>query len=291
MSHITKKGRRRLLIAWAWNLAALAFILIPILSLLIGSIQSEKALISNVETPLPKEVTLRNFLVLITGDNTDANYPVQVEHFPRAFLNSSIVSLSTALLTVFFGALSAYSLARLPFRGRNAYSFAVLATRMVPLIALVIPLFITLRNLKPLNTLTGLILTQTGFLLPFTIWLLRAYFESLPGDMEEAARVDGCTRLGTFFRVVVPLSAPGMSATFVITFLLTWNELLIPITLGASKEVQTLPVLLASFISDYSLQYSIINATAFLALTPTVILALLLQKYVVAGLTAGAVKG
>jgi multiple sugar transport system permease protein len=109
--------------------------------------------------------------------------------------------------------------------------------------------------------------------------------------MEEAARVDGCTRIGTFFRVVLPLSAPGMSATFVITFLLTWNELLIPITLGASKEVQTLPVLLSSFISDFSLQYSIVNATAFLALTPTVILALLLQKYVVAGLTAGAVKG
>ncbi|MBI5603829.1 MAG: carbohydrate ABC transporter permease, partial [Deltaproteobacteria bacterium] len=161
----------------------------------------------------------------------------------------------------------------------------------VPLIALVIPLFLTLRSLGLLNTFTGLILTQTGFLLPFTIWLLRAYFESLPTDMEEAARIDGCTRLGTFFRIVLPLSAPGLSATFVITFLLTWNELLIPITLGTSEGVQTLPVLLSSFISDFSLQYSIINATAFLALTPTVILALLLQKYLVAGLTAGAVKG
>jgi|MudIll2142460700_1097286.scaffolds.fasta_scaffold185115_2 multiple sugar transport system permease protein len=278
-------------LARLWNLAALAFILLPIFSLLIGSLQSEQALLSNVENPLPKEITFRNFIVLILGDNSSANYPVQVEHFPRAFLNSTIVSGFTSFLTVFLGALSAYSLARLPFRGRNAYSYIVLATRMVPLIALVIPLFITLRSLGLLNTLTGLILTQTGFLLPFTIWLLRAYFESLPPDMEEAARVDGCSRLGTFFRVVLPLSAPGMSATFVITFLLTWNELLIPITLGSSKEVQTLPVLLGSFISDFSLQYSIVNATAFLALTPTVILALLLQKYVVAGLTAGAVKG
>ena len=285
------REKRQKMIARIWNLAALSFILLPICSLLIGSLQSETALLSNVQNPLPKEITLRNFLVLITGDNTSGNYPVQVEHFPRAFLNSAIVSGSTAVLTVFLGALSAYSLARLPFWGRNAYSFLVLATRMVPLIALVIPLFITLRGLGLLNTLTGLILTQTGFLLPFTVWLLRAYFESLPPDMEEAARVDGCTRIGTFFRVVLPLSAPGMSATFVITFLLTWNELLIPITLGASKEVQTLPVLLSSFISDFSLQYSIVNATAFLALTPTVILALLLQKYVVAGLTAGAVKG
>jgi multiple sugar transport system permease protein len=288
---MTRKEKKRKTLARLWNLAALAFILLPIGSLLIGSLQSEQALLSNVQSPLPKEITFRNFIVLILGDNSSANYPVQVEHFPRAFLNSTIVSGLTSFLTVFLGALSAYSLARLPFRGRNAYSFIVLATRMVPLIALVIPLFITLRSLGLLNTLTGLILTQTGFLLPFTIWLLRAYFESLPADMEEAARVDGCSRLGTFFRVVLPLSAPGMSATFVITFLLTWNELLIPITLGSSKEVQTLPVLLGSFISDFSLQYSIVNATAFLALTPTVILALLLQKYVVAGLTAGAVKG
>jgi len=285
------KEKKHKVIARIWNIFALGFILLPICSLLIGSLQSEQALLTNVQNPLPKEITFRNFIVLITGDNSNANYPVQVEHFPRAFLNSTIVSGFTSLLTVFLGALAAYTLARLPFRGRNAYSFAVLATRMVPLIALVIPLFITLRRIGFLNTFTGLIFTQTGFLLPFTIWLLRAYFESLPTDMEEAARIDGCTRLGTFFRIVLPLSAPGMSATFVITFLLTWNELLIPITLGASKEVQTLPVLLSSFISDFSLQYSIINATAFLALTPTVILALLLQKYVVAGLTAGAVKG
>lgn len=285
------KEKKRKVVARLWNIAALAVILLPICSLLIGSLQSEQALLTNVQNPLPKEITFRNFIVLITGDNSNANYPVQVEHFPRAFLNSTIVSAFTSFLTVFLGALAAYTLARLPFRGRNAYSFLVLATRMVPLIALVIPLFITLRRFGLLNTFTGLILTQTGFLLPFTIWLLRAYFESLPTDMEEAARIDGCSRLGTFFRIVLPLSAPGMSATFVITFLLTWNELLIPITLGTSKEVQTLPVLLSSFISDFSLQYSIINATAFLALTPTVILALLLQKYVVAGLTAGAVKG
>lgn len=285
------REKKRKVVARLWNIAALAFILLPICSLLIGSLQSERALLSNVLNPLPKEITFRNFIVLITGDNSNANYPVQVEHFPRAFFNSTIVSGFTSLLTVFFGALAAYTLARLPFRGRDAYSLLILSTRMVPLIALVIPLFLTLRSLGLLNTFTGLILTQTGFLLPFTIWLLRAYFESLPTDMEEAARIDGCTRLGTFFRIVLPLSSPGLSATFVITFLLTWNELLIPITLGTSEGVQTLPVLLSSFISDFSLQYSIINATAFLALTPTVILALLLQKYLVAGLTAGAVKG
>jgi multiple sugar transport system permease protein len=182
-------------------------------------------------------------------------------------------------------------LVRLKFPGRETYAVVLLATRMVPLIALVIPLFLTFRRINMLNTLHGLIIAQTGFLLPFVVWMLRAYFESLPSELEEAARVDGCTRFGAFARVVLPLSAPGLTSTFVITFLLTWNEFLIPITLGSKAEVQTLPVLLGSFVSEYSLRYSIVNATALLALAPTVILALLLQKYVIAGLTAGALKG
>ena len=110
-------------------------------------------------------------------------------------------------------------------------------------------------------------------------------------ELEAAARVDGCTRLMAFFRIIIPLSAPGMASCFVIVFLLSWNDLLIPITLGSQEAVQTLPVLLSSFVSDYSLQYSVVNATAVMAMTPTAILALLLQKYVVTGLTAGAIKG
>lgn len=284
-----RKARRKA-IGWIWNLVVLAIILLPIISLIIGAIQTEEALLSDVRNPLPKEITLTNFAVLLQGGG-GPRYPDQVRHFPAAFRNSAIVAGFTALLTLLFGALSAYTLARLQFHGRDTYSFVVLATRMVPVIVLVIPLYLTLRTMGLLNTLPGLIITETGFLLPFVIWILRAYFESLPTELEDAARVDGCTRLGSFFRIVVPLSAPGMAACFVISFLLSWNELIIPVTLGTKLEVQTLPVLLSSFVSDFSLQYSIVNATSLLALAPTVILALLLHRYVVAGLTAGAIKG
>jgi len=285
------KKARNSFYGWLWNLIALFIILFPISSLILGAIQTEASLLTDVRNPLPTAVTLQNFTVLITGNVSNTSYPTQVEDFPLAFLNSTIVSLSVTLLTLVFGSFSAYSLARLRFPGKNSYSFAVLATRMVPVIALVIPLFLSFRRFGLLNTLPGIIIAETGFLLPFVIWLLRAYFETLPHELEDAARVDGCTRFRAFLQIVIPLSTPGLAATFVITFLLSWNELLIPITLASQKQVQTLPVMLSSLFSDYSLQYSVVNATALLALTPTVILALLLQKYVVAGLTAGALKG
>jgi len=272
------------------NLIALGIVIIPLLSLVIGAIQSEESLLSNAHNPLPGEVTLDNFIALFRGSG-GLGFPSQVKQFPLAFRNSVVVAVCTASLTLLFGALSAYSLVRLRFRGHEAYSMVVLTTRMVPVMVLVIPLFLTLRQLGLLNTLHGLIITETGFLVPFVVWILRAYFETLPVELEDAARVDGCTRMGAFVRVAVPLSAPGMASCFVITFLLSWNQLIIPITLGSKVEVQTLPVLMSSFISDMHLQYSIVNATAILALAPTVVLALLLQKYVVAGLTAGALKG
>ena len=286
-----ERGKHSALIGWIWNIVVLLIILLPIASLIIGAIQTESSLLSDVRNPLPKEITFQNFKVLITGDVGDTRFPTQVEDFPLAFRNSAIISISTSMLTLVFGAFSAYSLARLKFPAKNAYSFVVLATRMVPVIVLVIPMFLTFRNLHLLNTLTGVIIAETGFLLPFTIWLLRAYFEGLPHELEDAARVDGCTRFRAFLQIVIPLSTPGLAATFVITFLLSWNELLIPITLGSSKAVQTLPVMLSSLFSDYSLQYTIVNATALLTLAPTVVLALVLQRYVVAGLTAGAIKG
>ena len=284
-------GTGKKLFDWLFNIVALLILLIPVVSLTIGAIQTEASLFTNVKNPFPEEITFENFIVLITGKTEGLHFPVQVESFPIAFLNSSIVAIGTSFFTIFFGILSAYSLVRLDFKGREFYAVTILITRMVPLITLVIPLFLLFRNLKMLNTIHGLILAQTGFLLPFVIWLLKAYFETMPRELEEAARVDGCSRLGALFRVLIPIAVPGIASTFVITFLLTWNELLIPITIASREAVQTLPVLLSSFVSDYQLQYTIINATALLAMAPTVVLALLLQKYVVAGLTAGAVKG
>ena len=230
-------GTGKKLFDWLFNIVALLILLIPVVSLTIGAIQTEASLFTNVKNPFPEEITFENFIVLITGKTEGLHFPVQVESFPIAFLNSSIVAIGTSFFTIFFGILSAYSLVRLDFKGREFYATAILITRMVPLITLVIPLFLLFRNLKMLNTIHGLILAQTGFLLPFVIWLLKAYFETMPRELEEAARVDGCSRLGALFRVLIPIAVPGIASTFVITFLLTWNELLIPITIASREAV------------------------------------------------------
>jgi multiple sugar transport system permease protein len=156
---------------------------------------------------------------------------------------------------------------------------------------LMIPLFITLRTLRLLNSLTGIIITLTGFLLPYTIWILYSFFVSLPQELEDAARIDGCTRFGSFLKVVLPLSAPGMAAAGVIVFILSWNEFLIPLIVASKYEVFTVPVLIASLVTDFHVYFSLVCASILMGLLPSVALALLLQRYVVSGLTAGALKG
>jgi multiple sugar transport system permease protein len=156
---------------------------------------------------------------------------------------------------------------------------------------LMVPLFVTLRTLKLLNTLVGVIITLTGFLLPYTIWILQSFFASLPEELEDAARIDGCTRFGSFLRVVLPLSAPGMGAAGVIVFILSWNEFLIPFIVNTKAEVYPVPVLIATLVTDYHVYYSLVCACILMGLLPSVALALLLQRYVTRGLLAGALKG
>jgi multiple sugar transport system permease protein len=148
-----------------------------------------------------------------------------------------------------------------------------------------------MRKLDLLNSLTGVIIAETGFLLPYAILILAPYFDSIPRDLEEAARIDGCSRFGAFLRIVLPLATPGLAACGVIMFIISWHELLIPLILNARPDFMTLPVVIASLVGDVHVFFNLLMAICLLALAPTVILVLLLQKYVVQGLSVGAVKG
>jgi multiple sugar transport system permease protein len=156
---------------------------------------------------------------------------------------------------------------------------------------LIIPLYAMFARLQLLGTPLAIILPQAGLFLPYTIWILLGQFSSIPRELEDAARIDGCSRFGAFLRIVVPLSAPGLTANAVIIFLLSWNDLLLPIIMTNRVEQMTLPVLISSFVTSKYLSYSVINAAGLLATLPALLLAALLQRYVVHGLTAGAVKG
>lgn len=210
--------------------------------------------------------------------------------FGRFFLNSLVIAVGTTLGGMVLGCLAGYGFSRYGFRGADAVRFLILATRMVPRIALVVPYFLIMLRLGMLDTYAGLILAYVSFALPFTIWLMIGFFDEVPRELEEAALVDGCRPIGAFVRVVLPLAAPGLVVTSIFTFLLSWNEFLFALILSGIRS-KTLPVVIAGFNTDVGPLYNDMSAGAVMVMIPTVILTLILQRYVVRGLTLGAVKG
>ncbi len=272
------------------NLVVIAALVLPLLVLAVGSLQTERELLDHPHDLLPNHITFDNITSLVLG-RQGANIPEQMRFYPRAFLNSTVIALSVTAIVSVFGSLSAWSFARLRFRGRRAAPYGALGVRMVPLIILIIPLYTMMARAKLLSTPLAIIIPQAGLFLPYTIWILISYFATIPAELEEAARIDGCSRFGAFLRVVLPLSVPGLTANAVIIFLLSWNDLLLPIIMTSKVEQMTLPVLISSLVTLKFFSYTLTYAAGLLATLPTLLLALLLQRYVVGGLTAGAVKG
>jgi len=279
-------------IAWGYaaNLLVIAGLTLPLLVLASSALRTERDLLEHSHNLLPTQVTFANLVGLTMGQQ-GTDLPAQARFYPHAFLNSAIVSLSVTAIVTVLGGFSAYSVARLRFWGDRTMAYSVLALRMVPLFVLIIPLYAMFARLQLLGTPFAIILPQAGLFLPYTIWILMGQFSSIPRELEDAARIDGCTRFRAFLRIVVPLSAPGLTANAVIIFLLSWNDLLLPLIMTNRVEQMTLPVLISSFVTSKYLSYSVINAAGLLATIPALLLAALLQRYVVHGLTAGAVKG
>ena len=291
------KGLPRLLMHLG-NLLLIAFILLPIAAVVLGSLQPEKTLQGESRRVFPSEWTLDNYTVILSQGAQkgrifeQATYlPDNLKRFHRAFANSLIVALGVTVLTVGFGALSAYTVARLRMRWALWLMQANVVARFVPAIVLMIPLYVVVRTLGQLNTLHAVILTETGFLLPYAIVILVPFFANIPSDLEDAARIDGCTHFQAFWRIILPLSAPGLAACAVIMFIISWHELLIPMILNSRPEFMTLPVVIASLVGDVHVFFNLLMAICLLSLLPTVILVGLLKRYVVEGLSAGAVKG
>ena len=282
------------------NIVTILFILFPILAVTQGALMSEKVLHSDVTAVIPPEFTLDNFLLILTQGEyrkevesgiTATYMPDNIRAFYKAFANSTIIALSVTAITLWFGALSAYTIARLRFQWTLWFLQINLVARFVPIIALMIPLFVLGRGLGMLNSLIGVILAESAFLLPYAILILVPYFQSLPNDLEDAARVDGATRFEAFRMVVLPLSTPGLAACGVIIFIVSWHELLIPLVIVSKLELMTLPMVLSSLIGDTNILFNVMMALSLLALLPTMVLVLVMQKYVVQGLVTGAVKG
>ncbi|MEU6226045.1 carbohydrate ABC transporter permease [Streptomyces sp. NPDC047042] len=265
-----------------WNLLGLLVFLtagFPVYWMLNTAVKPAKDAIDPDPSLLPTGLTLANFRRAL--DIADFWGPVG---------RSLIVSLTVVVIGIVVGMLAALAISRFAFRGRKVVIVGILAVQMVPLVAMIIPVFLLLNDLDQYDRLSGLIITYLTFILPFTVWTLRGFIVNIPKELEEAAMVDGCSRTTAFLRVVFPLLAPGLVATSVYGFIQAWNEYLYALMLMSQKN-QTATVWLGNFTTKHGTEYAPMMAGSTMMAVPIVVLFLLVQRKMAAGLTAGAVKG
>jgi multiple sugar transport system permease protein len=205
-------------------------------------------------------------------------------------VSSVVISVGTTIVTMLMAVPAAYALARLRFRAKKFAGFYVLATQMLPPVGIIIPYFLVLRNIGWIDTYQGIIIIYLSFSLPFAIWLLVSYFEDIPFEMEEAAYLDGASRLRTLWRIIIPQVRGGIAVTVVFVFLNAWNEFLFAVVLGGNR-VRPVTVAMFNFISVEQTQWARLAAAAMLAMAPVILIGLFAQRHIVKGLTVGAVKG
>ncbi|MBP1776840.1 MAG: mannitol transporter permease [candidate division NC10 bacterium] len=210
--------------------------------------------------------------------------------FFQYLANSLLIALGTTIGSLVLGTLAGYGFSRVKFRGSEALRFLILVTRMVPRMTLVVPYYLLMMKIGMLDTYTGLVIAYVSFALPFSIWLLIGFFDDVPIEVEEAAMVDGCTPLGTLIRVVIPIAAPGLAVAAIFAFLVSWNEFLFALILSGPAS-KTLPVVIAGLTTDLGPLYGEMSAAAVMIMLPNIVMTLVMQRYVVRGLTLGAVKG
>lgn len=297
--------RARNLVIFVGSLILLTYVLGPVAWLVSSSFQTEAEIVSVPPHWIPEEPTLANFEAIFFQEFEEVTYetrktvdPVSGGYIPStakdllpSMWNSFIVSVSVVILNLLVGVPAAYAMAKIRFWGRQASIYTILTTRVIPDIALVVPFFLVIKNLGLLDHVGSLIVTYLAVTVPFTVFILVNYFESLPDELDKAARVDGCSRFQTLTRVFLPLSMPSLVAVILFAFLTSWNEFLLALMFTQTIASQTLPIIVAGFTSDFTISFSFINAAGVVAIIPPVIIAIIFERYIVSGLTAGAVKG
>lgn len=272
------------LAGWIFLVLLLLFSVLPMLWMLITSVKSQFAAIQYPPELIPANPSLEQYYRLLSPTSE-----VGIQ-FLRYLWNSILVSTLTTVLGVAVAVPAAYAFSRFRFPGRNALFFSVLFRNMFPAVVFLMPLFIMMRWMGLVNTHSSLVITYLTFGLPLSIWLLKGFYDNIPVELEQAARMDGCTRFQAFLLVVMPLSAPGIIATAIYSFITAWNEYVYALTFLNSDEKLTLPVGLQRFFTEYATNWPGLMAASFIMSVPVVVMFLILQKHFVRALTEGAVK-
>ncbi|TFB56702.1 carbohydrate ABC transporter permease [Cryobacterium tagatosivorans] len=280
-----RSTRNSILIHAAAGVVSL-LILAPFAWMVMASITPQRVLITTPLRWIPEEFDFNRYIQIFSGGAESVGAT-----FRAAMVNSAVVAVGTVTISMVVGILGAYAFARLRFRFRRATLMVFLATYMLPQIALLIPLYLILNSLGLLDTTTGLILVDCALVIPFVLWILSNYFMTIPDELEEAARIDGTTRLGALFWVVLPAARPGIFAAIMFSFLLAWDEFMYALIFTSSDAAKTLPVAISEFAGRYTTDFGLVAAGGILAALPPLIVAIIFQRYVVSGMAAGAVKG
>jgi multiple sugar transport system permease protein len=265
-------------------LLMLLFTVLPMLWMVITSLKTQFAAFQYPPQWWPAAPTLDNYVRLLLPTSPTG------QEFLQYMWNSIFVSSCSTILGVVVAVPAAYAFSRFRFPGRQFLFFAVLLRNMFPAVIFLMPLFLLMRWLGLVNNLASLILTYLTFGLPLSIWLLKGFYDNIPIQLEQAARIDGATRFKAFLLIVMPLSSPGIIATAIYSFILAWNEYVFALTLLNSKEKLTLPIGLQHFFTEYATDWPGLMAASFIMSVPVVVMFLILQKYFVRALTEGAVK-
>lgn len=256
------------------------FMTFPIVWIFITSLKPVKEIVTVPITYFPKHFTLENYVNILKTTN-----------FPVYFKNSMIVSTTSALMTLLITTFAGYSLARFKFAGKKLTLFLFLVTQMVPVAAIIVPMFILFSKLGLIDNLFGLIIIYMVLNIPFCTLMIRGFFEKIPDSLEEAAMIDGCSRIKALIKIILPVMKPGIIATFVFAFIGAWNELFFNTLFISSEGLKTLPTGINAFIGKYDIDWGMMTAGSIIALIPIFIMFGFMQKYLVSGLTDGAIKG
>jgi ABC-type glycerol-3-phosphate transport system permease component len=284
MSAIAPYDRRPVAVTALTNIVTVIIALIwivPFLWMLSTALKTKPEIFTYPPQWLPKSLYLQNFISAF-----------EAAPFGTYYLNSFIVGLVTTIATVLAASMAGYAMARLPYRGRNVVIAGMLSTTMIPFQVLLIPFFILMTALHLVNTLPGLILAYLAIFLPFAVFMFRAYFLDLPREVEEGARLDGCSWFGVYWRIALPLARPAIAAVAIYTFIESWNEFFIALIMTSDDDKHTLPVGLALFLNQSAgMDWGQTMASSVAASVPAVVVFMIMQRQIIAGLTGGAVKG
>jgi ABC-type glycerol-3-phosphate transport system permease component len=274
-----KRRSLDLLLTYTGLVFTYAILLLPIGWLIISSFRSNDSIQTGRLIPGPSEFTLANYIEVFAINNVFI-----------FLVNSVVIATSVMLLVVLLGSLGAYALSRFTLRGKNVLMMSTLLPQFFPYVLILIPFYVLMSNLGLVDTHLGLILTHTSITLPFAIWMLTGYFNAIPKELDQAALIDGCSRLGVLFRIIYPTALPGLVVAGFFAFVVSWGDYLFVSILSQSENTQTLPIALQSFMNSLQVKWGMITAGTVVAILPTILFFSLVQRRLVAGLTAGAVK-